>query len=54
VLAAAGGRRLLLLGGAVALLVAWSVAEAAVLWDAVTEAGYPEPPAPLQIGRAHV
>jgi signal transduction histidine kinase len=46
---AAGGRRrlLLLLGGAVALLVAWSVAEAAVLWDSITDAGYPEPPAPL-------
>jgi signal transduction histidine kinase len=45
----AGGRRrqLVLLGGAVAVLVAWSVAEAAVLWDSVTDAGYPEPPAPL-------
>jgi signal transduction histidine kinase len=46
---AAGGRRrsLLLLCGAVAALVAWSVAEAAVLWDSLTEVGYPEPPAPL-------
>ena len=38
---------MVLLGGAVAVLVAWGVAEAAVLWDLVTEAGYPEPPAPL-------
>jgi signal transduction histidine kinase len=48
VLAAGGRRRLwLLLGGAVVLLVAWSVVEAAVLWDSTTDAGYPEPPAPL-------
>jgi signal transduction histidine kinase len=47
VLAARGRCRPLLLLGGVAVLVAWSVAEAALLWDSVVDAGYPEPPAPV-------